>query len=71
MSQNHALTKRNRRQKSHTRGHEGRDTQLALRSPEAVEVARKQDSEIATARLKATLDSNLSKDLKESKRGKQ
>lgn len=46
MSQNHSLTKRNRRQKSHTRGHEGRATQLALRSTEAQILAALQEYEL-------------------------
>jgi hypothetical protein len=49
MSQNHNVTKRNRRQISHTRGHEGRATQLALRSPEAKDKAFWQDIEIKTS----------------------
>lgn len=52
MSQNHGVTKRNRRQISYTRGHEGRATQLALRSPEAQALALKQDQEVLTGKLK-------------------
>ncbi len=68
MAQRHSSTKRNRRQISHTRGHEGRETQLALRSPEAVEAARKQDNEVANYKLQVQLNINLRKDLKNARR---
>lgn len=67
MSQNHSVTKRNRRQISHTRGHEGRETQLALRSPEAKEAARKQDNEVANNKLRDALNAIVRADLKQSK----
>ena len=51
MSKNHSLTKRNRRPISHTRGHEGRETQLALRSPEAKSLAAAQIQELLQSAL--------------------
>ena len=68
MSQNHSVTKRNRRQKSHTRGSEGRATQLALRSPEAREAARKQDNEVTNNKLRDAMSAIVRKDLKASKK---
>lgn len=68
MSQNHSVTKRNRRQLSHTRGHEGRETQLALRSPEAVALAKKQDREVDEGILALAFEAQLRRIARDEKR---
>lgn len=68
MSQNHSVTKRNRRPISYTRGHEGRATSLALRSPGAVFLAACQEYEIKASAVQLLREAKDRKETREAKR---
>lgn len=68
MSQNHGVTKRNRRQVSGTRGHEGRATQLALRSPEAQKLAALQDLEVRNGVAQLAAEAKKRREARDAKR---
>jgi hypothetical protein len=68
MAQNHGVTKRNRRPISHTRGHEGRATSLALRSTEAVFRALRQEAEIEASTAQLLKEAQDRKAAREAKR---
>lgn len=68
MSQNHGVTKRNRRQISHTRGHEGRETQLALRSQAAQQLAYQQDTEVYNGVAQLATQAKLRREVRVAKR---
>lgn len=68
MSQNHSVTKRNRRQISGKRGHIGQATQLALRSPEATALALLQDQEVDAGILALAQESQVRRLARDEKR---
>lgn len=68
MSQNHSVTKRNRRNKSGKRGHIGQATQHALRTPKAKALALRQECEIAYNKVQAEMAGVRRKAAKEDKR---
>lgn len=68
MAQGHNVTKRNRRQISGKRGHIGRATQLALRSPEATALADQQDREVLDGKLRLLLEAKHRREARDAKR---